>query len=179
MNFKKIGKNVKISPKASIYGAENIEIGDNVRIDDFCILSAGKQIKIGSHIHIACYSCLIGKESIILGDFVTISMRSIILSSSDDYSGNHLIGPIIDEQFLQVTHAPVIMNDLVAIGAAVVVLPGVTLGEGSGVATQSLVKKDVPEFHMVGGIPAKFLFERSKVILNVKDRYLTHYYGDP
>lgn len=35
LNFKSIGKNVLISDKASIYGAENMSIGNNVRIDDF------------------------------------------------------------------------------------------------------------------------------------------------
>lgn len=39
IGFKKLGKNVKISEKASIYNPEKIEIGDNSRIDDFCLLS--------------------------------------------------------------------------------------------------------------------------------------------
>ena len=57
IGFKKVGKNVSISDKCSIYNAKNIEIGSNVRIDDFVILSAGEGgIKIGSHIHIACYA---------------------------------------------------------------------------------------------------------------------------
>ena len=37
--FAKVGINVLISRKASIYGAKNMSIGSNVRIDDFCILS--------------------------------------------------------------------------------------------------------------------------------------------
>lgn len=53
----KVGKNVKISRKSSIYGY-NIEIGDNVRIDDFCILSG--KIRLGNYIHIAAYSALYG-----------------------------------------------------------------------------------------------------------------------
>ena len=177
-NFKKCGKNVRISPKASIYGAHNIEIGDNVRIDDFCILSAGSSIKLGSHIHIACHTCLIGRELIELKDFCTVSMHSIILSSSDDYSGNFLIGPIV-EGFNNVTHAPVILEECVALGAATVVLPGVHFGVGSGTAVHSFVKKDVPEFEMVGGIPAKFLFYRSKNILKIKDNFITLMRGDP
>lgn len=44
----KVGNNVKISRKSSIYGY-NIEIGDNVRIDDFCILSG--KIRLGNYIH--------------------------------------------------------------------------------------------------------------------------------
>jgi hypothetical protein len=35
MGFKSLGNNVKVSDKASIYNANQIEIGDNSRIDDF------------------------------------------------------------------------------------------------------------------------------------------------
>ena len=41
LGFASLGENVKISRKASIYGAGQISIGNNVRVDDFCILSAG------------------------------------------------------------------------------------------------------------------------------------------
>jgi len=44
LGFKYIGKNVKISDKASIYNCDQIEIGDNSRIDDFCVVSG--KIKI-------------------------------------------------------------------------------------------------------------------------------------
>ena len=42
IGFAQLGENVKISKKASIYGAANISIGNHVRIDDFCIISAGE-----------------------------------------------------------------------------------------------------------------------------------------
>ena len=35
LNFKFLGKNVKISSNVTIIGAEKIKIGDNVRIDDY------------------------------------------------------------------------------------------------------------------------------------------------
>jgi len=55
IGFRKIGNNVLISDKSSIYGASRIELGDNVRIDDFCILSAGDGgIEICDNVHIAC-----------------------------------------------------------------------------------------------------------------------------
>ena len=49
LGFKSLGKNVKVSDKASIYNYDQIEIGDNSRIDDFCILSGN--IKIGKYCH--------------------------------------------------------------------------------------------------------------------------------
>ena len=68
IGFKKLGKNVLISKKASIYGANNMEIGNNVRIDDFCFLSG--RIILGDYIHISAYSKKEeGKEGIEMEDF--------------------------------------------------------------------------------------------------------------
>jgi acetyltransferase-like isoleucine patch superfamily enzyme len=81
LSFESIGENVKISHKASIYGAEKISLGNNVRIDDFCILSAGQDgILIGSFIHIAAYSSIIGKARIELKDFSGLSARVSVYS---------------------------------------------------------------------------------------------------
>lgn len=94
IKFRSFGKGCQISPFARFYNPENIEIGDNVRIDDFCILSADEfGIKIGSHIHIGCHITLLGKEQIILDDYSGLSSRVSIFSSTDDFSGNFLVGP--------------------------------------------------------------------------------------
>lgn len=66
--FRKLGKNIKISDKAAIYNADQIEIGDHSRIDDFCVLSG--RISIGRNVHIAVYCNVAGgTEGIILEDF--------------------------------------------------------------------------------------------------------------
>lgn len=51
LGLKSFGKNVLISRKCSIYGADNVTIGSHVRIDDFCVLSG--HITIGNYIHIS------------------------------------------------------------------------------------------------------------------------------
>ena len=58
--FKKLGRNVKISDKASIYDADKMEIGDNSRIDDFCVVSGN--ILIGKFVHIAPMCLVAGGE---------------------------------------------------------------------------------------------------------------------
>lgn len=55
MGFKSLGMHVRISDKASIYSADQIEIGDNSRIDDFCVLTG--KIIIGKFVHVAPF-CL-------------------------------------------------------------------------------------------------------------------------
>ena len=41
-----------------------------------------------------------------------------------------------------------------------VVLPGVTIGRGSIIAAGSVVTKDVPEYALMGGVPAKLIRHR-------------------
>lgn len=163
MGFKSIGENVLISNKASLYGIKNIEIGSNVRIDDFCILSAGDGgIKIGNYVHIACYAHLIGSGQILVDDHAQISGKVSIYSSSDDFSGDYLIGPTVPKEYTNVKNQTVHLKKYVILGCNVVVLPGVTIEEGTAIGALSLVTKDLPSYGLYGGNPLRFLKERTK-----------------
>jgi acetyltransferase-like isoleucine patch superfamily enzyme len=165
--FKSIGSNVLISDKASIYGAENIRIGSNVRIDDFCIISAGeKGIEIGNFVHIACYVSLIGAEKIYIGNYCGISARCSIYSSSDDYSGEFLFGPMVKQEYKCVVNSPVFIQDYSIIGVNTVVLPGVIIENGVAVGALSLVNKSLEEWSVFVGVPAKKIKNRRKDMLN-------------
>lgn len=167
IGFKSIGDNVLISDKSSIYGAKNIEIGSNVRIDDFCILSAGDGgIKIGNYVHIACYAHLIGSGEIIVEDHAQISGKVSIYSSSDDFSGDYLVGPTVPKEFTNVKSKRVHLKKYVVLGCNVVVLPGVTIEEGTAVGALSLVSKDLLGYKIYGGNPIKILKDRSVKMLN-------------
>jgi maltose O-acetyltransferase len=52
---------------------------------------------------------------------------------------------------------PVYIGDDVWIGGRVTILPGVHIGNGSVVGTGAVVTKDVPDYAVVGGVPAKVL----------------------
>lgn len=171
MHFKSIGNNVLISDKCSIYNPELISIGSNVRIDDFCIISAGeKGIKIGNYVHIACYVSLIGKELIDIGNYVGVSSKTAIYSSSDDYSGNFLTGPTIENEFKNVDDRPVILEEHVIVGALSIILPGVCIKNGTAIGSLSLVSKNVESWGIYAGVPLKFIKQRSKNMLSfIKD----------
>jgi galactoside O-acetyltransferase len=162
-NFLKIGKNVLISKSANLYNTNFIEIGDNVRIDDFVIISASiNKIKIGSHIHIACYSFLIGSEYIEIGNFSSLSSRSGIYSSSDDYSGNYLMGPHLKE-YSNVFSRPVILGEFVSIASNVTILPGTYLPNNVAIGMYSFVndKHIIDPDSIYAGIPLKKIKSRS------------------
>ena len=173
LGFASLGENVKISRKASIYGAGQISIGNNVRVDDFCILSAGDGgISIGSFIHIAAYSSLIGKERIELKDFSGLSARVSVYSSSDDYSGRWMTNPTILDEFTGVKDAIVTLGRHVIVGAGSVVLPGATLEDGVAVGALSLISGRCREFGVYFGAPAKRVSERKRNLLSLEDEFL-------
>jgi len=173
MGFASLGRNVKLSRKASIYNPARISIGDYSRIDDFCVLSAGAGgISIGRNVHIAVFSGLIGKAAITLADFANISSRVMIYSSNDDYSGEALTNPTIPPEFTNVTSAPVCINKHVIVGSGSVILPGVTLHEGVAIGALSLVNRSCERFAIYAGSPAKRMRARSENLLELEHRYL-------
>lgn len=169
--FLHIGENVKVSKKTSLYNCKNISIGDNVRIDDFCVLSAGDGgIHLSNNIHIAVYSSLIGAGKITVSDYANISSRVAIYSSSDDYSGQFMTNPTIDEEYTNVFHADVFIGKHVIIGCGSVILPGVNINEGVAIGALSLVNKDCESFHIYAGTPVHPLKKRSAQLLQLEKR---------
>ncbi len=165
IGFKSVGKDVKLSRKASIYSPEKITIGDNVRIDDFCILSGN--ITLGSNIHISAYVALYGAMGIVMEDYSGISPKSVVYSAMDDFSGDYLIGPIHSENKTNVTGGLVRICRFVQIGTNVVVYPRLTICEGTIIGACSLVNKNCEEWGVYFGVPARRQKERRKGLLNL------------
>ncbi len=170
LGFKKLGKNVLISKKVSIYGADKMEIGNNVRIDDFCFLMG--KIIIGNHVHIAPYSNLVaGNAGIEMQDFSGISSRVSVYAVSDDYSGEAMTNPTVPEKYTNVISAPVIIEKHSIIGASSVILPGVTVRIGSSCGSMTLVNKSTEPWSINVGIPARKVSERKKNLLDLERKF--------
>lgn len=173
MGFAHVGKNPRLSDKASYYNCPKIRIGDNVRIDDFCVLSAGSGgIDIGSYIHIAAYTSLIGSGKITLHDFSNLSSRVAIYSSNDDYSGSHMTNPTVPVELTNVTHADVSIGQHVIVGAGSVILPGVRLETGVAIGALSLVTKSCQLFGVYAGVPARRIKERRQDLLTLEQQLI-------
>ncbi len=71
-----------------------------------------------------------------------------------DWNGPHVI---INSHYRN--HAPVHIGDHVWLCSGCTIMPGVTVGEGSVVADNATVTKDVPPHSLVGGSPAKVIKE--------------------
>lgn len=164
IGLKSIGENVMISRFAQFYGVEKMEIGNHVRIDDFCILSGN--IKLGNYIHISAYSALYGKFGIEMEDYTGLSPRCTVFSATDDFSGDYLIGPMVDSKYTNVFGGKVHIKRFSQLGANCVVLPQVLINDGVAVGAMSLITKDLEAWKVYAGIPAKIINDRNKELIN-------------
>lgn len=166
MEFLHVGRNVRISRRASFYGVSRIAIGDFSRIDDFCVISAGSGgIRIGRYVHIAVMCSLIGRESITLEDFSGLSGRVSIYSSSDDFSGAYMAHPTVPEALTNVDSRPVEIGRHCIVGAGSVLLPGTVMEQGAALGALCLAKGRLLEFTVYSGNPARAIKPRKRDLL--------------
>lgn len=171
LGFKYLGKNVKISTKASIYNPDQIEIDDNSRIDDFCVVSG--KVKIGRNVHVTP-QCLVagGEPGLVIEDFVTLAYGVKVFTQSDDYSGLTMTNSTVPKCYKNEIKQSVKLKRHSIIGAGSIILPGVTLNEGTTVGANSLILKTTNSWSIYVGSPAKKIKDRKKDLLNLEKKYL-------
>jgi len=126
----KMPLNSTIHMWANFFNPENIKIGHDSIIGDHCFLDGRAPLEIGSHVNIA----------------------SQVLIYNDEHNIN---SPDFSNSF-----GPVIIKDYVFIGPRAIILPGVTIGRGAVVAAGAVVTKNIPDFEVWGGVPAKKISDR-------------------
>lgn len=178
MGFKRVGKNVKISDKASIYNHDQIEIGDNSRIDDFCVVSGN--VTIGKYCHITPM-CLVagGVPGIVFSDFSTLAYGVKVFAQSDDYSGSTLTNSLVPKKYKTEILLPVTLGKHVIVGAGTVILPGIDVAEGCSVGAMTLLNKSTQPWGIYVGNPARRLKERKRDLLELEKQFLSEVAIDP
>lgn len=99
-----------------------------------------------------------GRDSLKIGQYVDIASDVMIYNSEHD----------INSEYFEAVSAPVEIGDYVFIGPRVIILPGVKVGKGAVIAAGAVVTKDVDDFAIVGGVPAKEIGQRKITDLNYK-----------
>lgn len=113
-----------------------------------CINNAMGDVTIGDHTRIGIHCTVIGP--VCIGSHVNLAQGITVTALNHNYQD---VTQRIDEQGVS-TH-PVVISDDVWIGANAVILPGVTIGRHAVVAAGAVVTKDVPDYCVVGGVPAR------------------------
>lgn len=109
-----------------------------------------RNIYIGSDTIIGDHVFLDGRDKLKIGDHTDIASEVMIYNSEHDLTA---------EDFTA-TMAPVEIGDYVFIGPRAIIMPGVKIGKGAVIAAGAVVTRDVADFMIVGGVPAKEIGER-------------------
>jgi len=130
-----IGKTSKVHATVILRQPRNILIGEHCLINHNNVLQAGK-----------------GDAKIIIGDYVHTGANVMIIAFNHGIDRTDI--PTIEQDYYD---SSVQIDDDVWIGGGSVILAGVHVGKGAVIAAGAVVNKDVPDYAIVGGIPAKII----------------------
>ena len=124
------------------------QIDNSTRVFPPFYTNFGKLIVLGKNVFINHACSFLDLGGITIGDDVQIGPKVNLITE------NHPVDPSNRHALLL---QPIVIKKNAWIGAAVTILPGVTIGENAVVAAGAVVTKDVPDNTIVGGVPAKHI----------------------
>lgn len=134
-----------ISPLLFVKCGENVDVGRKI--------SFSKEISLGNNSGIGDNAYFQGKVSI--GNDVMMGPKCAFIADNHNYS--NILIPMRDQGFQK---GEIIIDDDVWLGYGVIVLAGVHIGKGSVIGAGAVVTKDIPEYTIAGGVPAKVIKRR-------------------
>ncbi len=177
--FKSVGRGVVFGRNITLRHPHKITIGDNVVFDENCLLDAkgcdeGSGIEIGDGVMVSRNTSIIGKYgSIVIGDRANIgtnclfgSMGRLTVGRNTIFAANCYVGggmyrmertdiPVVLQG--SYTRGPLTVGDGCWLGAGAVVLDGVTLGRDVILGAGAVACKNLPDFAVAAGVPARVL----------------------
>ena len=141
-----------------IYKLDGVKIGKKAHIHMGTQFFDPSNIQIGEGTIIGQNTFLDGRDKLIIGKHVDIASDVLIYNSEHD----------INSEDFRPIHGPVEIEDYVFIGPRAIILPGVKIGKGAVIAAGAVVTKDVGEFIIAGGVPAKEIGKRK----NTEPKYV-------
>ncbi|NNE36624.1 MAG: acyltransferase [Rhodothermales bacterium] len=156
-DFRSIGKNVIFEHGVLVFHPNNILLGENIYVGHNTILKAYHEnhMVIGDNTWIGQGCFFHSAGGIKIGMNVGIGPSVKIITSYHEEAGVET--PIL---FSPLTFEGVVVGDDSDIGVGASILPGVRIGKGVQVGAGSVVTKDLPDFSVAAGVPAKVLRTR-------------------
>lgn len=161
---------VKLSMKGSVgrrvkvnffeFGSKRLRIilSDKAYIHDDVLIQGSGTISLGEYSYIGSFSVVGSNDMISIGNNVIIAQNVSIRDTDHNFSNT-------DRPMNQqgITTAPVIIENDVWIAHGAIILKGVKIGTGAIVAAGAVVSNDVPQYAIVGGVPAKVIKFRKSI----------------
>ena len=144
----KINHTLPITEEYSNLIKELVEdkIGENTRINPPIYGAAFDKLNIGNNVFINSNSLLMARGGITIEDNVMLAANVQLLSNNhDEYDRNVLVCK------------PIHIKEGAWIGAGASILPGVTIGKYAIVGAGTIVTKDVPDYKVAVGTPARII----------------------
>jgi acetyltransferase-like isoleucine patch superfamily enzyme len=179
--FGAAGKNTVFGHHITLRGSHRIFFGDNTMVDDYVLLSfrgeEEQEIRIGSNVLIARFSQIKARGGDLrIADHVSIGSFSYLGSTSTLSVGEHTlcggncyIGGIrhgFADRNIPIAQQPLVDRGGVSIGrdvwigAHAVINDGVRIGDGAVIGSNAVVTRDVPDFAIAAGVPARVIGQR-------------------
>ncbi|RJP85623.1 MAG: acyltransferase [Desulfobacteraceae bacterium] len=109
-----------------------------------------RQLKVGENSIVGHRSILDARRGLTIGENVNLSTGVWIWTLEHDYQDPHF----------GTKGGEVLIKDYAWVSCRTVILPGITIGKCAVVAAGAVVTKDVPDYAIVGGVPAKVIGTR-------------------
>lgn len=149
----KRGKNsvIRSRTKTDLFPFRNFELGDQSLIEDFATINnAVGDVIIGARTLIGVGNVVIGPVTI--GNNVILAQHVVISGLNHGYENVDI--PPADQK---ISTKQIIISDDVWVGANAVITAGITVGKHAVIGAGSVVTKDVPDFAVVAGNPARII----------------------
>lgn len=143
--------NIEVKGNVNLW-CDGVTVGEGVNIYPGVTLWGPGKIKIGNYVEMGINTTVYSSQLIEIRDNVLIAAGCYIIDS------NHGIekGKLIREQ-KSICKGPVVIEEDAWIGAGVKILSGVHIGKGAVVGAQSLVNRDIPDYAIAVGVPARVI----------------------
>ena len=138
-------------------------VGSHVAIDSGFYLTT--RATIGNYVHIGPFVTCIGGANAILemADYSTIAAGARLIALGDEHLGAGLVGPTIPSPYKdKLIGGRIKLEKFAAVGTNAIIMPGVTLREGSVVGAGSLLNRDTEPWTIYVGTPARAIRTREK-----------------
>jgi maltose O-acetyltransferase len=140
------------------YRKAGLKLGKGSTIHMWCGFFNPKCISIGIDTVVGDHAFLDGRGKLVIGNHTALASSVMIYNSQHN----------IHSQEFEAICMDVVIGDYVFIGPRAIILPGVTIGNGAVVGAGAVVTQDVPEYSIVGGVPAGFIGKRKVTDLHYK-----------